>query len=421
MKSAEVIGAGSGLRYLLVLDLLRVRSLARNPTPASVASLVLPAVVLLSALWLLGRQMPSSSTWSGASAGLTLSFLVSGSAAFLSHGVLFGGGDLRHLGRLGIGGGDIYRERGARLLLAGFLTGCALVLPSLFAGGPFLPPLLVSLTAVAVNVGVTALTYGWADRAITAPRLSRVLGAGMGFDPELARAAPLVYAPLPGFLAGAAAGMVAGREPGFAPFMAAMGMLAAVAAIELGARIFARAAARFLAAAGEMSFVPPPRKGGESFLVGRGLSRLLPTRAAAIWVRDAAVANRRFAWAARVTWPVVGVSMIALARWGDLAAARMWVLTVVGLALIVQGAAVVGLGRLERAGRGWIDRSLGVGALDRFLGRWSWAWGLSLWMLLPVGLAWGWWAGGTGLWRWPLAGAVAALVSTSASLLTAAR
>lgn len=113
--------------------------------------------------------------------------------------------------------------------------------------------------------------------------------------------------------------------------------------------------------------------------------------------------------------------MIALARWGDLAVARMWVLTVVGLALIVQGAAVVGLGRLERAGRGWIDRSLGVGALDRFLGRWSWAWGLSLWMLLPVGLAWGWWAGGTGLWQWPLAGAVAALVSTSASLLTAAR
>lgn len=419
MSSRPTGSAGKGLRHLLLLDLLRVRSLFRFPTVASVASLVLPTAVLLSAVWLLGREAPVIA--SGASGALTLSLLVSGSVAFLSHGVLFGGGDLRHLGRLGIAGSDLYRERGGRLLLVGLLSGFILALPSLFAEGGVTRSLLVALTAAIVNVAVGVAVYGWAARAITAPGISRVLGAGIGFDPELARAAPLIYAPLPAFLAGVLAGTYAGARPASGWPMAALSILLLPPAFAIGARTFEGVAARFLPAAGEMSFAPPPQKGGESFRLGRGLTALLPSRAAAIWVRDAAVATRRFTWAARVTWPAAGVSLVALARWGDLPVARLWVLMVVGLALMVQGAAVIGLGSMERSGRRWIDRSLGVRTLDRFLGRWSWAWGLSLWLLFPVGLAWGWWGGGSALWYWPLAGAFAAAVATSVSLLTAAR
>jgi hypothetical protein len=189
----------------------------------------------------------------------------------------------------------------------------------------------------------------------------------------------------------------------------------------LGAVVFKSAAPRFLPRAREMAYAPPPEGEGEAFRIGRGLSALLPRRSAAVWVRDATVGSRRFAWASRVTWPVGIVAIVALARWGDRPATQVWVLTAVGLALVVQAAAVIGLGRLERGRLRWIDRSGGLVWWERYLGRWAWAWGLSLWLLIPVGLAWAWWSNVDGAWLWPAAGAVMATVAAGVSLLSAER
>ena len=412
-------GAPSTFRDLLGLDLKRLSSIVRYPTMASTASVLLPVIVVVSALWILGRMR--TPTAAGPEGALTLGLLVAGSTAFVSHGMLFGGEDLRFLGRLGVTGRDLYLERGCRLLVAALVIAVALSIPSLVGGMEGGRSLAIALAAALTTAAISAMMYGWSARAIADPGVSRILGAGMGFDMELAKAAPLVYAPIPPFIAGAIVGVMAGT-PGQSPWIvAALAALPVLPALRVGAGLFDAVSSRFLPAAAEMSFVPPPRDGGESFRVGRGLSGLLPAGAAAVWVRDAAVGGRRFTWAARVTWPVVGVSFVALARWGETPVARIWVLTVVGLALLVQAVAVIGMGRIEGSGRRWIDRSLGATTLDRFLGRWSWAWGLSLWLLVPTGLAWGWWADGGPLWHWPLAGAITALMATSASLLTAAR
>ena len=167
------------------------------------------------------------------------------------------------------------------------------------------------------------------------------------------------------------------------------------ATVSAGVKVFGPLGGRFLPRASEMKFAPPPEGAGERFRVGRGLSALLPRRAAAVWVRDAAVAGRRFGWASRVSWPVVIVSFVALARWGENDSTRAWVATAVGIALVIQAGAVVGLGLLEAHGPRWIDRAAGARWWERFLGRWAWGWGLSLWLLVPVALCWAWWSGGS--------------------------
>ncbi|HET7321619.1 MAG TPA: hypothetical protein VFI96_03920, partial [Longimicrobiaceae bacterium] len=140
--------------------------------------------------------------------------------------------------------------------------------------------------------------------------------------------------------------------------------------------------------------------------------------AAAVWARDAVVASRRFAWATRVVWPVAIVGFFALARWGRLPQTRQAVAAAAVLVLLLQAAAIVGLGREERAGRRWVDRAAGVTPVQRLLGRWAWGWGMSLWLAVPLALAWSWWAIGPG-WPWLAAGAVtaaaAALASTAAA------
>ena len=88
---------------------------------------------------------------------------------------------------------------------------------------------------------------------------------------------------------------------------------------------------------------------------------------------------------------------------------------------MIQSGAVVGLGLLERSGPRWIDRSAGARWRERFLGRWAYSWGLSLWLLVPVALPWAWWSGAPGAWAWPLLGALSAAVATTASLLNAER
>ncbi|HUE97479.1 MAG TPA: hypothetical protein VMN39_12530 [Longimicrobiaceae bacterium] len=408
------------LRLLLQLDGRRAVSSARRPTWASALGVLLPVAVVASALWVLGRiGVPATA---GAEGGVTLGLLVSGGVSFLAYGILFGSRDQTFLRELGVRDGSLYLERGLRLLVAALAAAAAVTLPFLAAGEDVGRPLAIAISAGALAAGVAVLTYAWAARATTAARVSPLLSAGLGkFDAGLAKAAPLVYAPLLPFLVSAGYGGLAGAASG-APWAHAVAALAlAGVALHLGRLLFEDVAPRFLPRVGEMAYTPPPEGGGEEFRVGRGLSALLPRRAAAAWVRDATLAGRRFAWASRVSWPVAGIAIVALARWGDAASTRAWVLSAVGLALLIQSAAVVGLGLLERDGRRWLDRSLGLHWTERFLGRWAWAWGLSLWLLVPVALAWTWWSGAGPAWRWPLAGAAVAALATTASLLNAER
>ncbi|HEV2132138.1 MAG TPA: hypothetical protein VGR27_13580, partial [Longimicrobiaceae bacterium] len=86
-----------------------------------------------------------------------------------------------------------------------------------------------------------------------------------------------------------------------------------------------------------------------------------------------------------------------------------------------QGGAVIGLGRLERRGPRWIDRSAGIGASVRWMGRWAFGFGLALWLVVPLGLSWGLWVRQASGWLWILAGATAAAVASFASVAAAGR
>jgi hypothetical protein len=414
-------GHSSGqLRLLIGLDARRLRSAAGAPTLPLLLGVGLPPLVLLSALWTLGRAGTPDAA--GAAGGLTVGMLAAGAVSFLAYGILFRGADTGFLRLLGATGRAIFMERGTRLCLAATGIGVAFVVPFAAAGEPTSRPLAVALGSALTTAGLCALTYAFAARSAVGESAGALLSAGIRkWDPDLARAAPLVYAPLPPFVGGAAAGAWLGSMPGTPGAAASLAVALGAAAVVAGTYVFQPAAPRFLPRVGEMAYVPPPLGGGEVFRVGRGLTALLPRRAAAVWVRDATVAGRRFAWASRITWPVAILSAAALARWGEAASTRLWVLAAVGLALVVQAGAIVGLGLLERAGLRWIDRGGGLSWWERFLGRWAWAWGLSLWLLVPVALAWAWWtdAGGAGLW--PVAGALSAALATGASLLNAER
>jgi len=423
MTEAAHPGAGGVAAHfplLVRLSWTRVRSLFRRPTLPFAVGTVLPVVVVATALWTLGRVGTPLAT--GAEGGVTLGLLISGPIAFLAYGVLFRGGDDPFLRRLGVDPWALFLERSIRLASASGAIVAALAIPLLSSGAELLRPLFVGFAAASVAVGAAALSLAAAAWATSNPDGASWASAGIRkFDPGLARAAPLVYAPLLPFLAGAAAGGAAAAAPGVPAGRAGLALVAGLLGVLGGARVFSRAAPRFMPRASEMAYSPPPEGEGEGFRVGRGLSGLLPRRSAAVWVRDAAVAGRRFGWASRITWPVGIASIAALARWGDAPSARVWVLAAVGIALVVQSAAVIGLGIMERNGPRWLDRSAGLRWFERFLGRWAWAWGLSLWLLVPVALAWHWWSGVGGAYAWPLAGALISALAAGASLLNSER
>jgi hypothetical protein len=91
------------------------------------------------------------------------------------------------------------------------------------------------------------------------------------------------------------------------------------------------------------------------------------------------------------------------------------------LVLAMQAMAVIGLGRMERGGRRWLDRATGLGAGDRLLGRWAAAFGMALGLVIPVGIVWGLIVPGSTGWLWPAAAAGSAAVATAASLAAAGR
>ncbi len=406
------------LQWLARLDRARLANQLRSPSAAIAAASILPGVVIVSALWGFGRV--ADLAIEGGYGGVTLGMLVAAPIAFLAYGVLMRGADDLFLRQVGVRADALFLYRALRLLAIALAIGLAVLIPFVAGGRSFGRPALIALPVALFTAAISVWSYGRAAAA-TVGAGRHWLGAGMRqFDPELASAAPLVYAPLAPFLAGTGLGAALGGGvwPGLAVILAG---LISMGALVVGTRSFAAAAPRLVPRVREMAYVPPPEGEGEAFRVGRGLSAFLPRRAAAIWVRDATVAGRRFTWASRVTWPVAIVSIAVLARWGGDPAGRSWVVAAVGIALLVQSAAVIAMGGIERRGVRWVDRSTGLRWWERLMGRWAWAWGLSLWLLVPVALAWGWWSGAGGAWIWPVAGAATALGATSVSLLAAER
>ncbi len=100
---------------------------------------------------------------------------------------------------------------------------------------------------------------------------------------------------------------------------------------------------------------------------------------------------------------------------------RGWVGTLVGLALAAQAAAVIALGRVERGGRRWLDRSVGLGQGHRWLGRCALGMGLMSWLVVPLAITWGLAVPGASGWPWLFAAAALAALGAAASLAVAGR
>jgi hypothetical protein len=406
------------LELLVRLDGLRLAALARRPTVGLALAVGIPLLVVLAGLWILGRFAPPSLESAGD--GVAVGMLVAAPVAFLAYGVLFGGADDGFLRRAGVPPGVLFLERGFRLAACALSIALLLTVPHLSAGGPLPRVLATTFAAAAAAAGVSLLSLGWAARA-TVDGPGWIAAGIRQFDPALARAAPLVYAPVLPFVAGALVGGAVAGSAGGAPVLAGGALVVSAGLLLLGTRVYGPAGPRFYPRVREMGYAPPAEGAVTTFRAGRGLARLLPRHAAAVWVRDATVAGRRFRWAARVTWPVGILAVVLLARWGTVPAVRGWVVAAVGLTLLVQVAAIVGLGAAERAGPAWLDRAAGVRPWERLLGRAAWGWGLSLWLLVPTALAWNWWSGAGGALYWPVAGLLTASVGSIASVLYAQR
>lgn len=403
------------LRLLIGLDLMRLGNLVRYPAAGPIAGVALPLGLAVALFWSVGRAGdPAVLDSDGA---LLLALLVAGPISLLSYGALFRAGDEPFIRRLGLSARAVYAERSIRHLLQAIGIGILALVPFVAAGAPLRPAVTVIAAA-----GLAAWGAGAAAAAGAALTLARrPAGGGWGClmagiqDREVAAAAPLVYAPLPAFLAGAVAGAAAGMRPEWLLIVAVGAALCA----GLGARWYELALPEFAPRALELAFVPVSTHGVGEFAPRRGFARLMPRRVASAWARDAAIIGRRFPWAARVAWPVAIGGFFGLARWGESSATREWVVGAVLLALLVQAIASVRLGRVERHGRRWIDRSLGLGSPARFAARWAWGWGASLWITVPIGLAWSWWSGAGPGWMWLAAGGLVAGVAATSSILAA--
>lgn len=415
MRAASGRVARAGV--LLRLDARRLRRGVSRPVAGALAAVLLPAALLVGILWVVGSS--NRPEVADAEAAVLLGLLVAGPLAFLAYGTLFRAADEGFLRRLGLPARTVFAERAVRFLALALLAAAVAVIPFLAGGSPLVRP-----AAAALAAALAAWGAGLASAALSAQGMARKGKGGWGllaigiWDAEVARIAPLLYAPLLPFLSGAAAAGFVGASAGSAVGRLAVVLVASVALALSAARPHARALPRFAPQALEMSFEPPPAAAGE-MTTRRGLGRLMSRRAATVWIRDGVVIGRRFGWARRIVWPIALVGFVALARWGEQPATRGWVAATALLALLLQALAAVGLGRLERQGRRWIDRSVGISWPHRLLGRWSWGFGSSLWLTVPLALAWGWWSGAGGAWLWVGAGAAAALVGSGASLFAA--
>jgi hypothetical protein len=408
------------LRLLLSLEARRIADPFRHPRPGAWVGVGLPAALGIAALWLGAESVrPDAADGDGA---IALGLLVAGPIAFWGYPILFRPADDALLRRLGIPARASYWLRAARLGALALLILLLLMIPYIATRSLGTTPLAVAGAAALVAWGMALSSLSGAAARIANPgRRIELTSMMMGPDPELIRAGPLVWAPLPSVIVGAFAARIAlagGMPP--AGWTAAFAVLAAGLAL-VGARRFERAAPRFSPQAAEMAYAPAPDAGDAGLVIGRGLARVLPARAGAVRARDAAVVARRFRWAGRVAWPVAVVCVLALLRAGERAAVQGWVAGAGAVVLAMQAAAVIGLGRMERGGRRWLDRAAGLATADRLLGRWAAAFGMALALVIPVGIAWALILGADDAWIWLAVAAGSALVASAASLAAAGR
>jgi hypothetical protein len=403
-------------------DLRRLRAHVRHPQPGVWVGVLLPAALVLGAFWIAGeRAQPGLDSIESAA---IWGFVIAAPLAFFSYGVLFRPEDDPFLRRLGFSALAFMMTRALRLLGAGLSVLAVMLLPFVSTGAAVARPVAIGVTAAVVAWALTLLGFSLAAES-TVPtdgaRRQGVFSRAMAYDRELAGVAPLFYAPLAPLLGAPVAAGVVAAAPG-APWIRVVFSLAVAFVLALAAaRPFVRALPRFAALAQEMTFAPPPTAGEVGLVLDRGLARLLPRKVAAVRARDAAVSGRRFRWATSIVWPVALVSAVALARWGDEAGVRSWVLIAGGAALLAQGGATVALGRIERRGAGWIDRGAGIGWGVRWAGRWAFGVGLALWLVVPLALVWSWWAPTSPGWPWLVAGAAVAALAALASVAAAGR
>jgi hypothetical protein len=408
------------LRLLVRHEAMRAAAELRRPRAGAWAAVALPIALVTAALIAAGSSaLPDPAEPAGA---IGLSFLAAAPVAFFGYWVLFRARDDSLLRRLGFAAASLYLLRAQRLVLLSSALVVLLVLPFALEGLPIGRPLsiLAASAMAATGFALVSLAHAAALTARTDWRPGIFSGL-MGLDPELVKVGPIVYAPLAPLTASLLVGAWIGSVPGVA-----FDRLAIVAALSLGAAIvglprFRAAIGRFAPRAQEMAFSPPPDVADTGLALDRGLARLLPIRPRAVLARDARVVERRFRWASSIVWPVAIVSGIALARWGDLPAVRSWVLGAGALTLVVQAIAVIGLGRVEAAGARWIDHAAGLRSFERWIGRSAYGLGLSLWLTIPLGPMWGFWAGVGYGWAWLVAGAASAGVAGSASVAAAQR
>jgi hypothetical protein len=405
---------------LLRLEARRLADPFRHPRAGTWIGIALPAALGLAALWLGADSIrPDPRDGDGA---IGLGLLIAAPIAFWAYPILFRPGDDALLRRLGIPARASYGLRAVRLAALSLLVVLLALVPFAATGTLGALPVAVALTAGLVGWGTSLSSLSGAAQRVALPgRGIELTSMMMGPDPELVRAGPLVWAPLKPVIAGAIAARLVLVSA--LPTAAWVGVfaLAAGALAMLGARRFERAAPRFSPRAAEMAYAPPPDAGDGELVIGRGLARVLPARAGAVRARDAAVVGRRFRWAGRVAWPVSIVCVLALLRAGERAEVQGWVAFAGAVVLGMQAMAVIGLGRMERGGRRWLDRAAGLGAGDRLLGRWSAAFGMALALVVPVGIVWGSIVPGSTGWLWPAAAAGSAAVASAASLAAAGR
>jgi hypothetical protein len=410
----------SPLRLLLGLEARRLADPFRHPRPGAWVGVGLPALLGIAALWLGAESVRPELR--DADKAIALGLFVASPIAFWAYPILFRPADDGLLRRLGIPARASYGLRALRLAALGLLIVLLMMIPYVATGTLGARPIAVALTAALVAWGMALSSLAGAAAKIANPgRRIELTSMMMGPDPELIRAGPLVWAPLPATIFGALAARLAlvdAMPP--AAWTAAFGALGAALALR-GARRFERAAPRFAPQAGEMAYAPPPDAGDAGLVIGRGLARVLPARAGAVRARDAAVVARRFRWAGRVAWPVAVVCVLAILRAGERPAVQGWVAAAGAVVLAMQAAAVIGLGRIEREGRRWLDRASGLAAMDRFAGRWAAAFGMALALVVPVGITWALVLGVGDAWMWIAAAAASALVASAASLAAAGR
>jgi len=410
----------SPLRLLLSLEARRLADPFRHPRPGAWVGVGLPALLGVAALWLGADSVrPELGDGDGA---IALGLLVAAPIAFWGYPILFRPGDDALLRRLGIPARASYWLRAIRLAALGVMIVLLLMIPYAATGTLGARPLAVAGAAALAAWGMALSSLSGAAATIANPgRRLELTSMMMGPDPELVRAGPLVWAPLPSVIVGAFVARIAlvGAMPP-AAWTAVFAVLAAGLA-RVGARRFQRAAPRFSPQAAEMAYAPAPDAGDAGLVIGRGLARVLPARAGAVRARDASVVARRFRWAGRVAWPVAVVCVLALLRAGEQPAVQGWVAGAGAVVLAMQAAAVIGLGRMEREGRRWLDRAAGLAAGDRLLGRWAAAFGMALALVIPVGITWALILGAGDAWMWVAAAAASALVASAASLAAAGR